>query len=110
MDKHFDYCILRKDKGTANVTLFNKNNTVNHFLLTETAIRDVNVDIDDNGILYITGKEDVYEIALHERIKVDDLDSRPEEKFIRKSKVCHVWSSSWPIYRKESQSSRRNVI
>ena len=86
MDKHFDYCIIAKHKGTANVTLFNKNNTVNHYLLTETAIRDVDVNIDDNGILYITGKEDVYEIALHERIKVDELESRPEEKFIRKSK------------------------
>lgn len=86
MDKHFDYCILRKTNGTTDVTLFNKNNIVNHYLLTETAIRDVNVNIDDNGILYITGKEDVYEIALHERIKVDELDSRPEEKFIHKSK------------------------
>lgn len=86
MDKHFDYCVLRKHNGTTDVTLFNKNNIVHHSLLTETAIRDVNVDIDDNGILYITGKEDVYEVALHERIRVDELDSRPEEKFIRKYK------------------------
>ena len=86
MDKHYDYCILRKTNGTTYVTLFNNNNTVSHYLLTETGIRDVDVNIDDNGILYITGKEDVYEIALHERIKVDELDSRPEEKFIRKSK------------------------
>jgi hypothetical protein len=86
MDKHFDYCILKKHNGTTYVTLFNNNHTVTHYLLTETAIRDVNVDIDNNGILYITGKEDIYEVALHERIKVDELDSRPEEKFIHKYK------------------------
>ena len=86
MDKHFDYCILRKNNGTTYVTLFNSNTTVYHYLLTETSLRNVDVEIDDNGLLHITGKEDVYEISLHERIRVDELDSRPEEKFIHKCK------------------------
>lgn len=85
MDKHFNFCVLSERNGTTKVTLFNES-VVNHTLLTETGLRNVDVEIDSLGILHITGKEDVYEIALHERIKVDELDSRPEEKFIRKSK------------------------
>jgi hypothetical protein len=85
MDKHYNYCVLSEHKGTTKVTLFNKS-VINHRLLTETGLRNVDVEIDDKGMLYITGKEDVYEIAFHERIRVNELDSRPEEKFIRKYK------------------------
>lgn len=85
MDKHFNYCILSEHNGTTRVTLFNES-IVNHTLLTETGLRDVDVEIDSLGMLHIAGKEDVYDIALHERINVNDLDKRPEEKFIRKSK------------------------
>lgn len=86
LNKHFDYCILRKNDGTTYVILFNDNTNVQHYLLTETCLRNVDVEIDGDGMLYIYGKEDVYEIALHERIRVDELDSRPEEKFIHKCK------------------------
>lgn len=85
MDKHYNYCIISKHNGTTLVTLFNES-IVNYSFLTETVIRNVGVEIDDNGILHITGKEDVYDFALGDRIKVNKLDSRPEEKFIHKYK------------------------
>lgn len=85
MNKHYNYCVLSEYNGTTNVTLFNES-IVNHRFLTETRLRNVDVEIDNLGILHIIGKEDVYEISLHERINVNDLDTRPEEKFIRKYK------------------------
>ena len=45
MDKHFDYCVLRKNNGTTYVTLFNSNNTVHHYLLTETGLRNVQIRV-----------------------------------------------------------------
>lgn len=90
MDKHYNYCVLREHKGTTYVKLFNET-VVYHGLLTETSLRNVNVEIDDKGMLHITGKEDVYDLAIHERINVDTLDMRPEEKFIRKYKGIKIF-------------------
>lgn len=85
MDKHYNFCILSEHNGTTKVTLFNETE-VRHNVLTETGIRDVDVEIDEQGLLYIKGKEDVFEVSLHEKIHVEDLDKRPEEKFIQKYK------------------------
>jgi hypothetical protein len=83
MDKHYNFCVLSEHNGTTRVTLFNETE-VCHSMLTETGIRDVDVEIDEQGLLYIKGKEDVFEVSLHEKIHVEDLDKRPEEKFIQK--------------------------
>ena len=83
MDKHYNFCVLSGHHGIIKVILFNKAQ-VSHSMLTEIGIRDVDVEIDDLGILHITGKEDVFECSLHEKIHVEDLDERPEEKFIQK--------------------------
>lgn len=90
MDKHYNYCVLSERNGTTRVTLFNES-IVNHSPLTETGLRNVDVEIDDKGMLHITGKEDLYALAIHERIRVDELDSRPEEKFIRKYKGLRLF-------------------
>lgn len=75
--------MLSEHNGTTKVTLFNETE-VRHKMLTEFGIRDVDVEIDERGLLYIKGKEDVFKVSLREKIRVEDLDKRPEEKFIQK--------------------------
>ena len=49
------------------------------------------------------------EVALAVAI-VEYLDGLAFNKFVGETEVSHIWTTSWTIYGKETQASRRNVV
>ena len=80
MKSHYDYCVL--DLKYNNVMLFDKTEHINIYPLSNIAIVNANILIDEHNNLVIDGEQLIYEFT-STRTDIRDLDNRPLNRYIR---------------------------
>jgi len=80
IDKHYRYALIEG----SNIKLFNES-TVNFTVLTTDALENVDVEIDDNGILSIEADRIIY-FYTTTKLWEDEWEKEPEPKLIKEGK------------------------
>lgn len=78
MNKHYKYAIV---EGT-NITIFNES-VVTSTILTSDFLVDVDVSLDANGLLNLSGKRIIYDFYDSGVVYEDEWEHEPEKKLIR---------------------------
>lgn len=80
LKNNYNFCLFKHK--TNEVILFDQSEVTGD-CITDSFIHDVTVEIDDKGILHLSGLEDEFHFARYEE-DIKDLVSRPRDKDIRK--------------------------
>lgn len=78
MKKHFKFCIV----DSRNNEVYVSDNPIDFSPAFETMLVDVDINIDDNGVLTIKGFKKEYSISF-EKTNINDLDKPVESKYIK---------------------------
>lgn len=78
MKKHFNFCVIY----SRNNEVYASDNHIDFRPAFESLLVDVDININDNGVMTIEGHEKEYSISL-EKTNINDLDKPVESKYIK---------------------------